>query len=98
MATFKQAAYDVLKEVKHPLESQEIADIAVQKGYVSSNGKTPEATMSAQIYTDIQENPKSKFVKLRPNLFGLVEWDHVLAYQSLNIIRRAAKDIVLGNY
>ena len=71
--SFKDAAFEVLKAVNEPLSAKEIVDVAFQKGFLSTEGKTPEATMAAQIYVDINQNKKSKFKKVGKGKFSLRE-------------------------
>ena len=73
---FKQAAYHVLKDAGRPLSAKEITQIALKEGLITTDGKTPSATMGAVIYADIkQKKEKSLFVKVKSGLFGLREWD-----------------------
>lgn len=74
--TFLELAETVLKEESKPLASTEIWNIAVKKGYdirLNSQGKTPWATLGAQIYVNSKDNPKSIFGKTdsRPKKFYL---------------------------
>lgn len=48
--TFLQAAVDVLRTAGRPLTADEITEIALRKGLLQTQGKTPEATMSASLY------------------------------------------------
>lgn len=74
--SFKDAAYKVLKAENHPLAIEGITDIALKKGLLRTTGKTPGATMGAQLYTDIKTlQGKSAFVQLGKNKFGLREWE-----------------------
>ena len=57
---FKDAAYEVLKKANQPLHYKEIAFRAKADGLLESSGKTPEATMGAQLYTDTLD-PNSRF-------------------------------------
>ena len=53
--TFLELAEKVLKEQKKPLTANEIWKIAEDEGYTSklnSQGKTPWATLGAQIYVN----------------------------------------------
>lgn len=73
---FKEAAYHVLGKEKKPLSTKEITQIALKEGLITTDGKTPDATMGAVIYTDIkQKGEKSLFAKVKRALFGLREWD-----------------------
>lgn len=72
--TFKGVAYEILKEVGKPLHSDEITKIALQRGWLKTAGKTPEATMNAQLIVDTNKNAlKSLFVKTGPSTFSLNE-------------------------
>jgi len=74
--SFKSAAYQVLKSENKPLSIQKITEIAKKKNLFTSSGKTPEATMGAQLYTDIKKfGYNSPFVQLGKNKFGLRESD-----------------------
>ena len=76
-----QLSKTVLQETKKPMNSEEIWTYAVEKGYdkqSSIRGKTPWATLGAQIYADIQGHPDSLFqkVSVRPQKFGLRSIDY----------------------
>jgi hypothetical protein len=65
--TFLDLANKVLIEEKRPLSPSEIWKIAVARGYVSllsSEGKTPAATLYAAIFTDARDNPDTIFIKV----------------------------------
>jgi hypothetical protein len=56
--TFLELAEKVLKEEKRPLTPNEIWNLATEKGYdkeVKSQGKTPWATLGAQLYVNAKE-------------------------------------------
>jgi DNA-directed RNA polymerase delta subunit len=73
--SFKDAAYKVLKVENRPLPTEDITNIALKKGLLKTTGKTPGATMGAQLYTDIKTlQNRSAFVQLGKNRFGLREW------------------------
>jgi uncharacterized protein len=74
--TFLELAETVLKEEKRPLTSNEVWDLATEKGYdkqLKSKGVTPWATLGAQIYVNAKDNPKSPFAQTdsRPKKFYL---------------------------
>jgi len=72
MNSFKDIAYQILKEVGKPLHSKEITKIALQRGWLKTAGKTPEATMNAQLIVDINsKKEKSLFIKTAPSTFAL---------------------------
>lgn len=68
--SFKEAAIKILQESKHPMSPNDIYRIAAEQKLVKTSGKTPEATMGAQIYTDIKKNgANSPFVQVGKGLF-----------------------------
>ena len=74
--TFLELAEKVLKEEKRPLAASEIWALAKEKGYdkeINSKGKTPWATLYAQIYVNTRDIRKSLFAKTdsRPKKFYL---------------------------
>jgi hypothetical protein len=71
---FKEAAVKILKRSGKPLSAKEITYYALQDGILETSGKTPEATMAARIYTDINKNGnQSRFVKVKRGVFSLRE-------------------------
>lgn len=72
MNSFKDIAYQILKESGKQLHSKEITKLAVEKGWLKTAGKTPEATMNAQLIVDINtKKDKSRFIKVAPSTFAL---------------------------
>ncbi|WP_294222304.1 COG2958 family protein [uncultured Chryseobacterium sp.] len=74
--TFLELAEKILIEEKKPLTAIEIWNIATTKGYekqLNSQGKTPWATLGAQIYVNSKDDSKSIFAKTdsRPKKFYL---------------------------
>ena len=70
----KTAAIEVLKKAQSPLHARVITDQIIAAGLWQSSGKTPEATVSAQLYSDIKMNgDKSPFVKVAHQTFALRE-------------------------
>jgi len=70
--TFLEVAYKILKEKKKPLHSKDILRIALGRKLIETKGKTPEATMNAQLLREIKSKGKnSRFVKRRPSIFAL---------------------------
>lgn len=84
MNSFKDIAYQILKEAGKPLHSKEITKIALDRGWLKTAGKTPEATMNAQLVVDINsKKDKSVFIKVSPSTFslnpmrGVANWDEL---------------------
>jgi hypothetical protein len=72
MNSYKNIAYQILTEAKKPLHSREITEIALQRGLLHTSGKTPQATMNAQLVMDVVKNKdKSIFIKTAPSVFAL---------------------------
>lgn len=74
--SYKEAALRVLKEAGKPLHTTEITQRAIKADFINPQGLTPEATMAAQLCTDIKNNgATSAFRKVEPSTFGLAEWE-----------------------
>jgi hypothetical protein len=72
MNSFKDIAYQILKKAGKPLHNKEIIKIALNRGWLKTAGKTPEATMNAQLIVDINsKKEKSRFIKTGPSIFGI---------------------------
>jgi len=74
--TFLELAEKVLAEMKKPLTANEIWELAIEKGYnlkLNTQGKTPWATLGAQIYVNERDKPNSVFATVgkRPKRFYL---------------------------
>jgi len=74
--TFLELAEQVLKDEQRPLTANEIWTIAESKGYhktLKSEGKTPWATLGAQLYVNAKDNVKTLFAQTdtRPKRFYL---------------------------
>ena len=74
--TFLELAKKVLEEAAKPMTSDEIWQAAAAKQYdklLNSTGKTPWATMGAQLFVAVRDKKDTPFVKLgaRPSLFFL---------------------------
>lgn len=68
----QDAAIQILKDAGKPLHAKEIAERIIEAGLWSSDGKTPEATVSARLYSDIKKHgDQSTFVKVAPQTFFL---------------------------
>jgi hypothetical protein len=72
MNSFKDIAYQILKDARKPLHSKEITKIALERSWLKTAGKTPEATMNAQLIVDINnKKTPSRFIKSAPSTFDL---------------------------
>ena len=68
---FKAAARTVLEEMGHPLHYTDITEIALESGYLSSTGHTPQTTMRARLSVDVRDNPDSLFAQTAPGVYTL---------------------------
>jgi hypothetical protein len=74
--TYKEAAYEVLRAEGRPMPYPEIAHLAVELALINPNSMTPEASLSAQLYRDIQQyGTVSRFRREAPGIFALAEWE-----------------------
>lgn len=75
MGEFLNAAYRVLNEEGKPLSPTRITEIALAKGWLATQGKTPWQTMKSKLSTSILvRQDKSPFMRTRQGLFGLRAW------------------------
>lgn len=73
--TYLQAATRVLLEEGHPLHPGAIVEIAVARGYIAPNGRTPAQTMKARLSTHIVKlGESSPFMRTDLGVFGLRQW------------------------
>lgn len=73
--TFLQAAKAVLEEIKQPMHFKKITELAIQKGYLETKGKTPEWTMGARLSVDIKKRGRaSEFIRMGSGRYGLRVW------------------------
>ncbi|KAK9829683.1 hypothetical protein WJX72_007316 [[Myrmecia] bisecta] len=72
---FKSAAVAVLRQEKRLMSTGDIARMALKRGLIKCQGKTPEATMASALYTDVKRKEgQSIFIRPHEGLFGLREW------------------------
>lgn len=72
--SFKSIAIKIITEAGKPLHYREITRIATEQGLLKTDGKTPWATMNAQLSMDIVKNGEnSHFYRAQPGYFGLRE-------------------------
>ena len=104
--TFIECARKVLEEFggKKPMHYKEITEIALQKGWLVTVGKTPEASMYAQVITEIKRKRKRgerpRFVQHGRGYVGLSKWmGRGLAFQieqHNNQVRKALRERLLA--
>jgi uncharacterized protein len=74
--SYLDLAYDVLKTSTKPLTYQEVWNLGVDRGLadkIRTKGKTPWQSLGAQLYVEVRDNEKSRFIKVgkRPARFFL---------------------------
>ncbi|MDR0611853.1 MAG: winged helix-turn-helix domain-containing protein [Planctomycetaceae bacterium] len=68
------AAYKVLLEEGRPMRVKEILKLALEKGYCELRGRTPDATISAAMETEMKRKGNaSRFTKVDKGLFAVAE-------------------------
>jgi restriction system protein len=78
--SFTNCAHKVLAEFggKKPMHYRDITVKALEKGWLMTDGKTPEATMYAQVLSEIRRQQKRgerpRFVQHGRGFFGLSQW------------------------
>src|SRR5689334_18204186 len=73
--SLRQAARQILLQIGSPLKPDELIQRALDAGLIATTGKTPTASMAAQLYTEIQQHGDSSvFVKAGKGRFGLRAW------------------------
>ena len=73
--TFLRAAKAVLEEMKQPMHFKKITELAFQKGYLETKGKTPEWTMGARLSVNIKKLGRSSdFIRIGNGRYGLRIW------------------------
>jgi hypothetical protein len=75
--TYFDAAVAVLQRAKRPLTTREIVASALRLGLIEPRGKTPEATMSAELYRKAASDSRlMKIATPGPNRAkrGTVRW------------------------
>lgn len=72
MKSFKEAAAIIIKQAGKPLHVSRILLLAQRRGLLQSHGKTPVATMAAQLAVDVKRNgAKSRFMRVEPSTYKL---------------------------
>jgi hypothetical protein len=46
------------------MTATEIARVAIERGLVESSGKTPDATLTAQVYVRLRDHPQGQLRKI----------------------------------
>jgi restriction system protein len=99
--SFTRAGEKVLAEFGngHPMHYREITAKALEMGWLETEGKTPEASMYAQILTDnkrrLARGERPRFIKHGRGLIGLEKWaGKGLAFQIEEQNRKARADLL----
>lgn len=73
--TFTEAAAHVLRLVGKPLHYKEITDVAIERGFLSHVGKSPEVTMGARLAAQVKKAASDDpLARVKPGVFALSEW------------------------
>ena len=69
-----QAIKRLLNEEQRPMHYLKITEEIINRGYWQTTGKTPEATVSARLSTDVKhKGDKSCFIRTQPGCYYLRE-------------------------
>jgi restriction system protein len=97
--TFLQAAERVLQDSteRTPMHFREITRRAIEGGLITTAGHTPEATMYAQIITDIERSHRRgelpRFVRHGRGLVSLKTWEPLGLAGEINAHNRDSKAV-----
>lgn len=91
MKSYKDIAYQILTNAGKPLHYRKITDIAIKEGLVKSVGKTPWATMNAQLSMDIAyHDENSMFLREGPGMYKLnPKWEKERNRYGVEVTRRS---------
>lgn len=102
---FIDFAYEVLKQSEIPLTYREIWEIGHEKGLdrdLQTKGKTPWHSVGAQLYVDVLDNEKTRFIKVgkRPTRFFLKSREHELNRETMETVEKteAKKEVTKSSY
>lgn len=101
--TFLQCAEKVLKEVanRHPMHYREITRVARLRGWLQTDGQTPEETLRVQISSHIQRTKERGqtpiFTQVRSGCFGLTCWEESNVNQAIVRHNKEKKAKILEN-
>lgn len=94
MNKFKQAAIAVLKESNAPVSYKLITSIAIENGYLETEGLTPELTMNALLSSEIKKLGKaSDFVKHGKGVYSLNTKKILPTFAQLEILNEQDEQI-----
>ena len=100
MNKFKSAAIKILFESNGPLHYREITKRAIEQGILVTKGKTPEASMNAQIVTEINaKGDKAAFILTEPAIFKLNPHRQIeTTTQERTLIRNTVREKIGGGF
>lgn len=96
--SFTDATEEVLKHFSDnkPMHYREITQKALALGLIKTSGLTPEATLSSQIFLEIERQTKRgdtpRFVKHGKGFFGLTKWMPVGLVSQISLQNSAARN------
>lgn len=88
--TFLAAAAAALRQTGRPMRPEEMVSLALKEGWLGQVGKTPSATMRAQLGLQVKK-PNSAFCRVAPGLFGFKSADKVVQMELLEQTGKTAK-------
>jgi hypothetical protein len=76
LGKWADAARRVLEMEGRPLTVREIADKALEHGFVTECGKTPQNSITSTLHSEVRK-PSPMFKKVSAATFALASWDHI---------------------
>lgn len=61
---YVDVALVILESTSRPVTSREITEAALRRGLIKPVGKTPEATISAELYLQARDDPNGRLGRL----------------------------------
>jgi restriction system protein len=99
--TYREAAYEMLRSEGRPMKAAEIAQLAIERELINPQSMTPESSLSAQLYRDLQQHgAASVFRREGAGIFGLAEWEQdvdaiaQMAYQQRQNVKQQLRNVV----
>jgi restriction system protein len=93
--SFLDAAEAMLEEHGEPMHYRDVTAKAIERGLIETSGRTPEATMSSQIVTEIdrmiKRGEEPRFSKHGKGVVGLARWTAPTLSHQIQLQNREAK-------
>lgn len=68
---YLSAAKNVLLRMGNPMHYESMAKLSIELGFLVTDNKSPEITMSSSLSREVLKNPNSIFKKIRPGVYDI---------------------------